>query len=128
MRSCRSFPRRPKAARSARVRPVMYPTTRPLQFASSTSPVAAAETVDSPWNNRAVSGLRTVVFDVGGVLIDADDRLLCRKFFDVDADVEFFLAEVLGAEFHHNGLAVRCAQIGRVPTTCRTRGLMPRAV
>ncbi len=48
-----------------------------------------------------MSGLRTVVFDVGGVLIDADYRLLCRKFFDGDAEVEFFLAEVLGAEFHH---------------------------
>jgi 2-haloacid dehalogenase len=48
-----------------------------------------------------VSGLRTVVFDVGGVLIDADYRLLCRKLLDGDAEVEFFLAEVLGAEFHH---------------------------
>jgi threonine dehydrogenase-like Zn-dependent dehydrogenase len=27
----------------------------------------------------------------------------------------------LGEEFHHNGLAIRCAQIGRVP-----RGLAPR--
>jgi 2-haloacid dehalogenase len=45
--------------------------------------------------------LRTVVFDIGGVLIDADYRLLVRKLFDGDAEVEFFLAEVLGAEFHH---------------------------
>jgi 2-haloacid dehalogenase len=52
------------------------------------------------WNNPAVSGLRTVVFDVGGVLIDADYRLLCRQLIDGDAEVEFFLAEVLGAEFH----------------------------
>jgi 2-haloacid dehalogenase len=52
------------------------------------------------WNNRTVSGLRTVVFDVGGVLIDADYRLLCRKLLDGDAEVEFFLAEVLGPEFH----------------------------
>ena len=43
---------------------------------------------------------RAVVFDVGGVLIDADYRLLGRKLFDGDAEVEFFLAEVLGAEFH----------------------------
>jgi 2-haloacid dehalogenase len=48
-----------------------------------------------------VAGLRTVVFDVGGVLIDADYRLLCRKLFDDDAEMEFFLAEVLGSEFHH---------------------------
>jgi 2-haloacid dehalogenase len=45
--------------------------------------------------------LRTVVFDIGGVLIDADYRLLCRKFFGGDAEVEFFLTEILGTEFHH---------------------------
>jgi len=47
-----------------------------------------------------VSALRTVVFDVGGVLIDADYRLLCRQLFDGEAEVEFFLTEVLGTEFH----------------------------
>jgi 2-haloacid dehalogenase len=43
---------------------------------------------------------RAVVFDVGGVLIDADYRLLVRKLFEGDAEVEFFLTEVLGTEFH----------------------------
>ena len=42
-----------------------------------------------------------MVFDVGGVLIDADYRLLGRKLLDGDAVVEFFLAEILGAAFHH---------------------------
>jgi hypothetical protein len=32
--------------------------------------------------------LRTVVFDVGGVLIDADYRLLGRKLFADDTEVE----------------------------------------
>jgi 2-haloacid dehalogenase len=45
--------------------------------------------------------VRTVVFDIGGVLIDADYRLLCRKLFDGDEEVQFFLGEVLGTEFHH---------------------------
>jgi 2-haloacid dehalogenase len=53
-----------------------------------------------PWDNLAVTGVRTVVFDVGGVLIDADYRLLCRQLFDGEAEVEFFLTEVLGTEFH----------------------------
>jgi 2-haloacid dehalogenase len=43
----------------------------------------------------------TVVFDIGGVLIDADYRVLCRKFLDDDTEVEHFLTEVLGADFHH---------------------------
>jgi 2-haloacid dehalogenase len=49
---------------------------------------------------NTVSGIRTVVFDVGGVLIDGDYRLLGRKLFERDAEVDFFLDEVLGAEFH----------------------------
>jgi 2-haloacid dehalogenase len=40
------------------------------------------------------------VFDVGGVLVDGDYRLLVRSFFDDEAEVEHFLAEVLGEEFH----------------------------
>ena len=41
-----------------------------------------------------------VVFDVGGVLIDADYRVLCRKFLADDAEIEHFLTEVLGPDFH----------------------------
>jgi 2-haloacid dehalogenase len=52
------------------------------------------------WNDLVMSGVRTVVFDVGGVLIDADYRLLVQKLVDGDEAVEFFLAEVLGPEFH----------------------------
>ena len=44
--------------------------------------------------------LETVVFDVGGVLVDGDYRLLTRKLLESEAEVEFFLVEVLGDEFH----------------------------
>jgi len=40
------------------------------------------------------------VFDVGGVLVDGDYRVLCRKFLTDDAEVEHFLTSVLGAAFH----------------------------
>jgi len=38
--------------------------------------------------------IRALVFDLGGVLIDWDPRLLYRKLFDDDAAVERFLQEV----------------------------------
>ncbi len=43
---------------------------------------------------------QAVVFDVGGVLIDGDYRVLCRKFLADDTEVEHFLTDVLGADFH----------------------------
>ena len=44
---------------------------------------------------------RTVVFDVGGVLVDWDPRHLYRKVFDDDEAMETFLAEVCPWEWHH---------------------------
>src|ERR1700709_2864248 len=44
-----------------------------------------------------------VVFDIGNVLIQWDLRVLYRKVFDNEADMEHFLAEVWTAE--HN---LRC--------------------
>ncbi len=44
---------------------------------------------------------RTVVFDLGGVLIDWDPRLLYRTLLADDAAVEAFLAEVEFAEWNH---------------------------
>jgi len=43
---------------------------------------------------------RVVVFDVGGVLVDGDYRVLCRKLLADDAEVEHFLTTVLGPGFH----------------------------
>ena len=44
---------------------------------------------------------RTVVFDVGGVLVDWDPRHLYRKVFDDEDEMERFLAEVCTWEWHH---------------------------
>ncbi|HTT87309.1 MAG TPA: HAD family phosphatase [Acidimicrobiales bacterium] len=44
--------------------------------------------------------IRTVVFDVGGVLIDWDPRHLYRKIFADDATMERFLAEVCTPAWH----------------------------
>lgn len=43
----------------------------------------------------------TVVFDVGGVLVDWDPRHLYRQVFDDDEEMERFLAEVCTWEWHH---------------------------
>lgn len=49
-----------------------------------------------------MTAIRTVVFDVGGVLIDWNPRHLYRKLFDGDADaMEHFLAEVCSPAWNH---------------------------
>ncbi len=43
----------------------------------------------------------TVVFDIGGVLLDWDPRHMYRKIFDGrDADMEWFLANVCTSEWN----------------------------
>jgi 2-haloacid dehalogenase len=44
---------------------------------------------------------RTVIFDVGGVLVDWDPKHLYRKVFDDEDEMEQFLAEVCTWEWHH---------------------------
>jgi 2-haloacid dehalogenase len=44
--------------------------------------------------------IRTVVFDVGGVLIDWNPRYLYRKLIAEEAEMERFLAEVCTPEWH----------------------------
>jgi 2-haloacid dehalogenase len=48
----------------------------------------------------AVTPIRAVVFDVGGVLIDWDPRYLYRKIIPEEAEMERFLAEVCTPEWH----------------------------
>jgi 2-haloacid dehalogenase len=48
----------------------------------------------------ATSRITTVVFDLGGVLIDWDPRHLYRQLFDDDAAMEAFLAEVTTLEWN----------------------------
>jgi len=43
---------------------------------------------------------RTVVFDIGGVLVDWDPRYLYRQLFDDPDEMESFLAEVTTAEWN----------------------------
>ena len=47
---------------------------------------------------RGATSLTTVVFDLGGVLIDWDPRHLYRQLFDDADEMESFLAEVTTAE------------------------------
>jgi len=44
--------------------------------------------------------LDTVVFDIGGVLLDWDPRNLYRKMFDDETEMERFLSEVCTLEWH----------------------------
>jgi len=44
--------------------------------------------------------IRTVVFDVGGVLIDWNPRYLYRTIISEEAEMECFLAEVCTPEWH----------------------------
>ena len=46
------------------------------------------------------AALTTVVFDLGGVLIDWDPRHLYRQLFDDPAEMESFLTEVTNAEWN----------------------------
>jgi hypothetical protein len=47
-----------------------------------------------------VTSSTTVVFDLGGVLIQWDPRHLYRKLFDAPEEMESFLAEVTTAEWN----------------------------
>src|SRR5438067_11437902 len=49
---------------------------------------------------RDVARLTTVVFDLGGVLIDWDPRHLYRQLFDDPDEMELFLADVTTAEWN----------------------------
>ena len=49
---------------------------------------------------REATSLTTVVFDLGGVLIDWDPRHLYRQLFDDPDEMESFLAEVTTAEWN----------------------------
>ncbi|WP_336884802.1 hypothetical protein [Frateuria defendens] len=51
----------------------------------------------------------TVIFDLGGVLIDWDPRRLYRRLFDEEAEVEHFLATVCTPAWSRTP-AGRCAR------------------
>jgi HAD superfamily hydrolase (TIGR01509 family) len=45
--------------------------------------------------------VRTVVFDIGGVIVDWDPRHLYRQVFDDHDEMERFLSEICTWEWHH---------------------------
>ena len=47
-----------------------------------------------------MAGIETVVFDLGGVLVDWNPRYLYRKVFDDETQMESFLTEVATLEWH----------------------------
>lgn len=44
--------------------------------------------------------IKTIIFDLGGVLIDWDPRYLYRKLFESEAEMERFLAEVTTSDWN----------------------------
>lgn len=44
--------------------------------------------------------IKTIIFDLGGVLIDWDPRYLYRKLFDSETEMERFLAEVTTSDWN----------------------------
>jgi 2-haloacid dehalogenase len=64
------------------------------------------------------ASIESVVFDVGGVLVDWDPRHLYRSVFDDPEEMERFLAEVCSPEWHapHDrgvSTAASCAELAR---------------
>jgi NADPH:quinone reductase-like Zn-dependent oxidoreductase len=79
----------------------------------------AAVTLKTTWRHTADDRGADVVFQCRGQasalhlalrLLRPQGTVIDLAFYQGSAD-----AVRLGAEFHHNGLAIRCAQIGRVP-------------
>ena len=69
--------------------------------------------------------MSTVVFDVGGVLVDWDPRHLYRGEFDDEEEMERFLAEVCTWEWHHrHDAGVRFAE--SIPALVAGLVLFPR--
>jgi NADPH:quinone reductase-like Zn-dependent oxidoreductase len=79
----------------------------------------AALAVKQRWAHGPGDRGATVVFQCRGQASALATALRCARPQGVVVDLAFYSAgaeEVrLGEEFHHNGLALRCAQIGRVP-------------
>lgn len=59
----------------------------------------------------AAPALTSVIFDIGGVLLDWNPRYLYRKLFDDEQEMEWFLTEVCSPAWHErNDLGVPFAQ------------------
>jgi len=56
--------------------------------------------------------IRTIVFDLGGVLIDWNPRHLYREFFDQEDQMEWFLNNVCNASWNHQMDAGKSFEVG----------------
>ncbi|MEV4343217.1 zinc-binding alcohol dehydrogenase [Actinoplanes sp. NPDC049596] len=83
-----------------------------------------AVTLKTAWRHTADDRGADVVFQCRGQASALHTALRLLRPQGTVIDLAFYQGGAgdleLGAEFHHNGLAIRCAQIGRVP-----RGLAP---
>ena len=52
------------------------------------------------FTHRSMEGIRNVVFDFGGVLIDWNPRYFFRNYFRDDERMEFFLSHVCSPEWN----------------------------
>ena len=44
--------------------------------------------------------IKVIVFDLGGVLVDWNPRYLYRKWFDTEAEVDFFLQNICTSDWN----------------------------
>lgn len=77
------------------------------------------ERVKRRWRHGVADRGADVVFQCRGQVAVLAEALRCLRPQGVLVDLAFYQggadALQLGEEFHHNGLGIRCAQIGRVP-------------
>jgi threonine dehydrogenase-like Zn-dependent dehydrogenase len=92
--------------------------------AVDTAPELARE-LKTRWRHGPADRGADVVFQCRGEASTLATALRCLRPQGTVVDLAFYTGDAgavaLGEEFHHNGLSVRCAQIGRVP-----RGLAHR--
>ncbi len=69
----------------------------------------------------AASHLDTVVFDLGGVLIDWNPRYLYRRLFDDEAAMEAFLREVCSPQWNERQDAGRPWQEASIAASSSNR-------
>jgi threonine dehydrogenase-like Zn-dependent dehydrogenase len=88
-----------------------------LQAVDDTPDVA--RDLKTRWRHGAADHGADVVFQCRGEASALATALRCLRPQGTVVDLAFYTdgadAVALGQEFHHNGLSVRCAQIGRVP-------------
>jgi threonine dehydrogenase-like Zn-dependent dehydrogenase len=78
-----------------------------------------ARTLKARWRNGRADHGADVAFQCRGQASALATALRCLRPQGTVVDLAFYTGDAaglaLGEEFHHNGLAIRCAQIGRVP-------------